>query len=52
MNVDHPINKVGEYTVFVKLSPKVSAQVKLQVNPTRAEHEEFVLEDAFAGEEA
>jgi len=51
VNVDHPINKVGEYTLFVKFSPKVSAQVKLQVNAIKAEHEEFVLEDAFAGEE-
>lgn len=51
VNVDHPINKVGEYTVYVKFSAKVSAQVKLQVNPIKAKHEEFVLEDAFAGEE-
>jgi large subunit ribosomal protein L9 len=51
VNVDHPINKVGEYTVYVKFSAKVSAQVKLQVNAIKARHEEFVLEDAFAGEE-
>jgi large subunit ribosomal protein L9 len=51
VNVDHPINKVGEYTVYVKFSAKVSAQVKLQVNAIKAKHEEFVLEDAFAGEE-
>ena len=51
VNIDHPINKVGDYTVFVKFSPKVSAQVKLKVNAIKAAHEEFVLEDAFAGEE-
>jgi large subunit ribosomal protein L9 len=51
VNVDHPINKVGSYTVYVKFSPKVSAQVKLQVNAIKAKHEEFVLEEAFAGEE-
>ncbi len=51
VNVDHPINKVGEYTVYVKFSAKVSAQVKLQVKAIKAKHEEFVLEDAFAGEE-
>jgi large subunit ribosomal protein L9 len=51
VNVDHPINKVGNYVVYVKFSPKVSAQVKLQVNAVKAKHEEFVLEDAFAGEE-
>ena len=51
VNVDHPINKVGEYTVYVKFSAKVSAQVKLQVNAIKSKHEEFVLEDAFAGEE-
>jgi len=51
VNVDRPINKVGEYEVYVKFSPKVSAHVKLQVNAIKAKHEEFVLEDAFAGEE-
>jgi len=51
VNVDHPINKVGEYMLFVKFSPKVSAQVKLQVNATKSEHEEFALANAFAGEE-
>jgi large subunit ribosomal protein L9 len=51
VNVDHPINKVGEYTVYVKFSAKVSAQVKLVVKAIKAKHEEFVLEDAFAGEE-
>ncbi len=51
VNVDHPINKVGEYTVYVKFSAKVSAQVKLAVKAIKAKHEEFVLEDAFAGEE-
>lgn len=51
VNVDHPINKVGEYTVYVKFSPKVSGQVKLQVNAIKTRPEEFVLEEAFAGEE-
>lgn len=51
VNVDHPINKVGDYTVYVKFSAKVSAQVKLTVKAIKAKHEEFVLEDAFAGEE-
>lgn len=51
VNVDHPINKVGEYTVYVKFSPKVSAQVKLQVKAVKSQAEEFVLEDAFEGEE-
>lgn len=52
VNVDHPINKLGDYTVFVKLSPKVSAQVQLQVVGVKAPHEEFVLEEAFAGDDA
>lgn len=51
VNVDHPINKVGEYNVYVKFSARVSAQVKLQVNSAKAPHEAFALEDAFAGEE-
>lgn len=51
INVDHPINKVGNYTVFVKLSPKVSAQVPLEVRAVKTRAEEFVLEEAFAGEE-
>ena len=51
VNVDHPINKVGEYTVYVKFSPKDSAQVKLQVKAVKSQAEEFVLEDAFEGEE-
>jgi len=52
VNVDHPINKVGEYTVYVKFSPKVSAQVKLEVKAVKTKQEEFILEEAFAGEEA
>lgn len=51
VNVDRPVSKTGDYTVYVKFSPKVSAQIKLQVNAVKAKHEEFVLEDAFAGEE-
>ncbi len=51
VNVDRPINKVGDYTVYVKLSPKVSAQVALQVHAVKSQQEEFVLQDAFAGEE-
>lgn len=51
VNVDHPINKVGEYTVYVKFSPKVSAQAKLEVKAIKTKQEDFVLEDAFAGEE-
>lgn len=51
VNVDHPINKVGEYNVFVKFSPKVSAQVKLDVKAIKTRQDEFVLEEAFAGEE-
>jgi len=52
VNLDHPINKVGEYTLYIKFSPKVSAQVKLQVKAIKAKHEAFALEDAFAGEES
>jgi large subunit ribosomal protein L9 len=51
VNVDRPINKVGDYNVFVKFSPKVSAHIQLQVHAIKSQHEEFVLEDAFAGEE-
>jgi large subunit ribosomal protein L9 len=51
VNVDRPINKVGEYTVYVKFSPKVSAQATLQVNAIKTKQEEFALADAFAGEE-
>jgi large subunit ribosomal protein L9 len=52
VNVDRPINKVGEYDVYVKFSPKVSAHIKLVVKAIKGKHEEeFVLEDAFAGDE-
>lgn len=51
LNLDHPINKVGEYALYVKLSAKVSAQVQLKVNPVKTERNEFVLEDAFAGDD-
>lgn len=51
VNVDRPINKVGEYTLYVKFSPKVTAQVALQVNAIKVKQEEFILEEAFAGEE-
>ena len=51
INVDHPISKVGDYTIYVKLSPKVSAQVALEVRAIKSRHEEFVLEDAFEGDE-
>jgi hypothetical protein len=43
---------VGDYNVYVKLSAKVSAQVKLAVKAIKSRQEEFVLADAFAGEEA
>ncbi len=52
VNVDHPISKVGDYNVYVKLSAKVSAQVKLAVKAIKSRQEDFVLADAFAGEEA
>ncbi|HEY9744893.1 MAG TPA: 50S ribosomal protein L9 [Oculatellaceae cyanobacterium] len=52
VNVDRPINKVGEYTVNVKFSAKVSAQFLLNVTAAKAQHEEFVLEEAFADDEA
>ena len=53
VNVDRPINRTGDYTIHVKFSNKVSTQVALQVNAirTRQEEEEFLLEEAFAGEE-
>jgi large subunit ribosomal protein L9 len=50
VNVDRPINKVGDYTVFVKFSPKVSAQVGLEVRPIQVQREEFILEEAFGDE--
>ncbi len=50
INVDHPINKVGSYTVFVKLSSKVSAQVGLEVRAVKTRPDEFILEEAFADE--
>ncbi|MBX2860951.1 MAG: 50S ribosomal protein L9 [Vampirovibrio sp.] len=31
INVSHPLNQVGEYTVNIKLSPKVSASVQVKV---------------------
>jgi large subunit ribosomal protein L9 len=52
VNVDRPINKVGEYTIYVKFSPKVSAQLGLQVIAVKSQQEEFALEEAFAGDEA
>lgn len=51
VNVDRPINKVGEYTVYVKFSAKVSGQFQLNVTATKAQHEAFVLEEAFAGDD-
>ncbi len=51
LNVDHPINKVGEYTLYIKLSAKVTAQVKLNVKAVTTDKSEFVLEEAFADEE-
>lgn len=50
VNVDNPINRVGEYTVHVKLSARVSAEVKVVVNPIATSQEEFILEEAFANE--
>jgi large subunit ribosomal protein L9 len=50
VNIDKPINKVGDYTVYVKFSAKVSGQFSLQVTASRAPHEEFVLEEAFSGD--
>lgn len=47
LNLDHPINKVGNYTLFVKISPKVSAEVKVLVKAIAGQQEEFVLKDAF-----
>jgi large subunit ribosomal protein L9 len=52
VNVDKPINKVGDYTVYVKFSARVSGQFQVQVKAVKAPHEEFVLEEAFADEEA
>ena len=52
INVDNPVNRVGEYTVHVKLSAKVSAEVKLVVNSIAGNTQDFVLEDAFDNEPA
>ncbi len=51
VNLDRPINRTGDYMVYIKFSPKVSAQVGLQVNAIKNRHEEFALEEAFAGED-
>lgn len=53
VNVDRPINRTGDYTIHIKFSNRVSTQVALQVNAirNRQEEEEFLLEEAFAGEE-
>jgi len=48
INVDHPINKVGEYTLNVKISAKVSAHLKIDVKPIVTKEEEFRLSEAFA----
>ena len=50
VHVDRPISKVGEYTVYVKFSPKVSAQAQLQVNAIKTRQEDFILEEAFGDE--
>lgn len=53
VNVDRPINRTGDYTINIKFSNRVSTQLALQVNAIRNPHEEeeFLLEEAFAGEE-
>ncbi len=50
LNLDNPINKVGDYTLHVKISARVSAEVKIKVNPIATDKGEFVLEDAFSDE--
>jgi len=52
VNVDRPISKIGDYMIYVKFSNKVSAQVPLQVNAIRTREEEFLIEEAFAHEDA
>lgn len=47
INVDHPINKVGEYMLNVKISAKVSAQLQIDVKPIVTKEEEFRLAEAF-----
>lgn len=52
LNLDHPINKVGDYTLYVKISARVSAELKISVKAIASKKEEFVLADAFGDEEA
>ncbi|MEB3286526.1 MAG: 50S ribosomal protein L9 [Vampirovibrionales bacterium] len=51
LNLSHPINKVGEYTLYIKISAKVSAELQVVVKPIKSNKEEFVLEEAFSDEE-
>jgi large subunit ribosomal protein L9 len=57
INVDRPINQLGDYVINIKLSPKVTATTSLEVHSaviaslqtaeTEEEDDEFSLEDAF-----
>ena len=51
LNLDHPINKIGEYVLHVKISARVSAELKINVKAIKSSHEAFLLEEAFDGEE-
>lgn len=46
LNLNHPINKVGEYTLYIKISAKVSAELPVTVKAIKSK-ESFVLEEAF-----
>ncbi|MGE0199954.1 MAG: 50S ribosomal protein L9 [Candidatus Melainabacteria bacterium] len=48
LNVDKPINKVGDYMLHVKISAKVSTELPITVKAILVQKEAFVLEDAFA----
>ncbi|MEM0950523.1 MAG: 50S ribosomal protein L9 [Cyanobacteria bacterium P01_H01_bin.74] len=61
LNVDRPINQVGDYALSIKLSPKVTAAVKLEIHSSAVQADEqpetpdeiandvldFDLEEAF-----
>lgn len=51
LNLNSPINKVGEYQLNVKISSQVDAQLVINVKAIKSKEEEFILAEAFADDE-
>lgn len=51
LNLNSPINKVGDYQLNVKISSRVDAQIDVHVKPIASKEEEFILSEAFADDQ-